>query len=1363
MRISALIFTAFGLCALSGNVAADELAPIVPKGFVVDTVAAEPLVRNPCVMAFDRLGRVCIGQGPQYRSPTPETPGDRVDILFDVDGDGTADKVHTFADGFNCIQGLAWKGRDLWVANAPDLTIVRDLDGDDVADEYVRVYTDLGNLEHALHGLNFGPDGKLYMSKGNSRGYNEPDRFAPRPFRDLWGLSSPDDMPDKVPSETFTRDEYRRSYHSPEDDWGQQGGILRCNADGRQLEIVSRGYRNPWDIAFDDAFNWLGTDNDQTQGDKIVAPFYGSHFGWGHAWSYNWTGKDHLPTVPASADLFEGSGTGVVHYHAAHFPPEYRNIYFVNDWLRREMYAFRPVWEGGLLRCEGAFPEVFAHAGGGRSMPASSGRVFEPTDIEVGPDGALYVLSWGQAYGATIKDGQQVDVGRVYRIRHQTSPLVEWTPADRQQPSTQWTLEQLFTDLGSSVGAWRTDAQQELLRRGPAARDFLLRRLRDSDLTTAEQTWALWTVGQMSPDDSHLQDWFTERLLDDASPHNVRLQSLRILAFRCQQSTPPATLPEAVQQLLSSDDAQLRHEAILAMHQAGQSQFVPGLLDLAARETDRIVFYSVWNALRTLTDKSARQTWLNDPRGGVRLAALLILLEISTPDADTILPFRRDSDQRVAGLAELWLQKTGGADPIVKLDPPPGEYSEPVLVTLTTNVPDSRITYTLDGSIPVKTSTRYTAPIPVGRSQTLKVHVEQQAIQVGPVVTGEYRIRQVQPYRHRRFVTNIQPASGRPYEMEWTGLSVGTRHYTDRGYAVTDVPQQLRGLPFLRTSNDDDRRPGTNELSFESDTDVTVYLGIDVRCDEPLAWMNVGQPDGFHDTGLHVETTDPDFQIYRKEFPAGRIVLGGNTNRPDDSSRGNYIVIFDHSPLAPQPQEHEATAEAVLAALATADVERGRELFLHSRGAGCIKCHVMEGRGNRFAPDLSDIGSRARRPEILIESILKPSAVITEGFAQQQIITTDGRSFSGAVLEETGRSLKLVNSDGHTTELLRSDIDERISTKISAMPAGFGRMMTAGQLADVVAWLGTQQATASRQAFRFHDTPDRLGIHFGDQQVAAWVKKHPQMTRPGLADLKTPSGIQVTRNFPPRAPEDVTPGQDRVDHAMMHPGLWISFGDINGNDYWRLKARVDFDGFVSPPKAGANRAEFSVRNIYRTEDGTDIVCTEITHYRFRKVDEGMLLTVDTSFGSDDHDFYFGDQEESGLAIRVASPIRVDGGNGTILNNHGQRNGKEIWGNPASWFDYFGTVNGRQIGLMVGSSPANSLPSWLHARDYGVVVTNPFPRQPRERREPYVKTWVRQGEPLQLSWAVLIHDLPEDRPLDHQVAWKMMQQEFQQDR
>ena len=121
------------LSALAAQ-AADDF-PIVADDLEVTLFAREPMVRNPCAITFDTSGRLCVGMGPQYRNPTPETPGDSVFILIDSDGDGRADQRKLFATGLNAIQGLAWKGDRLYIANAPDLTVARDLDGDDEADE----------------------------------------------------------------------------------------------------------------------------------------------------------------------------------------------------------------------------------------------------------------------------------------------------------------------------------------------------------------------------------------------------------------------------------------------------------------------------------------------------------------------------------------------------------------------------------------------------------------------------------------------------------------------------------------------------------------------------------------------------------------------------------------------------------------------------------------------------------------------------------------------------------------------------------------------------------------------------------------------------------------------------------------------------------------------------------------------------------------------------------------------------------------------------------------------------------------------------------------------------------------------------
>src|SRR5688500_10233201 len=83
----------------------DRLLPLVPDGFKVELFAREPLVRNPCAIAFDGRGRLFVGQGPQYRSPKPDTPGDTVVVLIDRDGDGVAETAKTFASGLNCVQG----------------------------------------------------------------------------------------------------------------------------------------------------------------------------------------------------------------------------------------------------------------------------------------------------------------------------------------------------------------------------------------------------------------------------------------------------------------------------------------------------------------------------------------------------------------------------------------------------------------------------------------------------------------------------------------------------------------------------------------------------------------------------------------------------------------------------------------------------------------------------------------------------------------------------------------------------------------------------------------------------------------------------------------------------------------------------------------------------------------------------------------------------------------------------------------------------------------------------------------------------------------------------------------------------------
>ena len=658
---------------------ADRAAlPKVPNGFEISFFAREPLVRQPCSMAFDARGRLCVGMGPQYRNPKPDTPGDSVVLVLDEDGDGRADRTRVFATGFNAIQGLAWHGRDLWVANAPDLTVVRDLDGDDEADEYVRIYTDLGNLEHGLHGLNWAPDGRLYMSKGNSKGLTQPGRVAPKAFRDLWGVRAPVGTPDLSPPRTFLKGEYRKAYHDPADDWGLEGGVLRCEDGGTGLEIVSRGMRNPWDMTFDSGFNALVTDNDQNSGDRVFLSFPGAHFGWNHPWSAHWGTTPHPPTAPVSGPLHEGSYTGIVFGDSPAFPGSHRQVFFVNDWLRKATFVWRPVWDGALLKPAGGDWEPFVE--GGTSL-------FRPTDLEVGPDGALWILGWSAGYGAEHRDGQMTSEGRVFRVTATGRKPAPLLVSKRSSPVSDWTPTELIEDLDGLLPVWRINAQDELVRRGESVRPALLAALKTQSPSEARETWLLWTLGRGQLGDRSRDEILLQWLKAPDTGLNRRIQCVRIVADRTRRRGADAALPDTVVALLNHPEARLRFEAIQAIHLCRQASSREELLRCLATESDRVISYAAWQALRRITPKDALEPLLADPRPGVRRGTLLALLEDQRLTEREVRPLALDSDPSVRDIAALWLQKSGAGGGTVEVRGRPleaplsgGKANEPVLL-----------------------------------------------------------------------------------------------------------------------------------------------------------------------------------------------------------------------------------------------------------------------------------------------------------------------------------------------------------------------------------------------------------------------------------------------------------------------------------------------------------------------------------------------------------------------------------------------------------------------------------------------------------------------------------------------------------
>lgn len=294
-------------------------------------------------------------------------------------------------------------------------------------------------------------------------------------------------------------------------------------------------------------------------------------------------------------------------------------------------------------------------------------------------------------------------------------------------------------------------------------------------------------------------------------------------------------------------------------------------------------------------------------------------------------------------------------------------------------------------------------------------------------------------------------------------------------------------------------------------------------------------------------------------------------------------------------------------------------------------------------------------------------------------------------------------------------------------------------------WSAYAAASSSHGAgFQFQSQADRLVITHSGSPVAHFVLGDAQVLRPHFAHVHAPGGIQVTRNHPP------VPGTDPVDHPDMHPGIWLGFGDISGTDFWRNKGRIVHERFSEPPTIQSDALSFTTESAMLTADAQKLAqfTTRIT---LVEKHGAWHLAWDAAFTPSIDGFYFGDQEEMGLGVRVATAINEKNG-GLITSSTGKTTAKATWGQPAAWCDYSGVINGRHVGIMTVPDPANAHPSWWHNRDYGVFVSNPFGRKAMKQGEPS-RIDVKRGETYRLRHTIIIHASTDAKAPDLQQLLK----------
>ncbi|MFO0852067.1 MAG: PVC-type heme-binding CxxCH protein [Gemmataceae bacterium] len=359
---------------LTGEEAVKDITP--GKGVKVNLFADEALfpdLANPVQMSWDARGRLWVAVWHTYPHWKPTEPmNDKLLILEDTDGDGKADKCSVFADGLHNPTGFEFVGKGVLIAQAPDLVYLEDTDGDGKADVRKRVLSglDTADTHHTSNSFVLDPGGAVYFQEG-----------------------------------TFHHTQIETPYGPPQR--VANGAVFRYEPRSQKVEVyVTHGFANPHGHAFD---RW---------GQDIVVDGTGANPY--HATLFN--GYLPYPQKHARPPQVYQQRTrpcpGIDYLSSRHFP---------DDW-QGNLIVPNVIGVLGLLRYK--IDDNGASFKGAEQQPVLLGtdQNFRPSDLKVGPDGAIYFLDWhnpiiGHMQHNLRDPSRDRTHGRVFRVTYEGRPL----------------------------------------------------------------------------------------------------------------------------------------------------------------------------------------------------------------------------------------------------------------------------------------------------------------------------------------------------------------------------------------------------------------------------------------------------------------------------------------------------------------------------------------------------------------------------------------------------------------------------------------------------------------------------------------------------------------------------------------------------------------------------------------------------------------------------------------------------------------------------------------------------------------------------------------------------------------------------
>jgi putative membrane-bound dehydrogenase-like protein len=503
-------------------------------GYTVQAWAAEPTIAQPMAFCWDDRGRLWVAENRDYESRVDgfsNAGNSRILILEDTDRDGVADSRTVFMEGIVFPAAIAVGFDGVFVGAPPNLLFVPDRDGNDkadVADIEVRL-TGWGirDRHETLNSLHWGPDGWLYGLQGyaTSSKVRKPEGKG-RIYKQ--GEPFPDEILEGEGVEI-------------------NGGVWRYHPTKDVFEVVAHGFSNPWGIDYD------------AKGQLFISACVIPHL-----WHvvpggiYQRQGGQHFnqyvyDDIKTIADHRHRSAHGGARvYQSDAFPQSQRGRIFMANIHEHAVLSdvLQPSGSGFTAR----------H---GDDFLLANNAQWIGFSVEIGPDGALYVLDWhdGDICGMDVL---HEETGRIYRIAPRQSLAEAWP--GRYSDLRKMTDGQLV-DLQTSTSDWHARRARVILQHRAATgvlRPDTHGRLQRLFETSANQDWrlrAMWALHvtggwtgdalerALSDADEHVRAWAVQLLCEDRSPSSHAIETFARMARDDRSPVVRLYLASALQRL----------------------------------------------------------------------------------------------------------------------------------------------------------------------------------------------------------------------------------------------------------------------------------------------------------------------------------------------------------------------------------------------------------------------------------------------------------------------------------------------------------------------------------------------------------------------------------------------------------------------------------------------------------------------------------------------------------------------------------------------------------------------------------------------------------------------------------------------